>query len=59
MCVHDHIEVTLAVSRCDPSQVPVVTEKLARIMAGLALDGHDARLNVWRYNEDDERVIGP
>lgn len=51
---HMHIDVSLAVSCCDPADVPLVTEKLARIMAGLALDGHEARMNVWRFAVDQE-----
>ena len=57
-----HVEVMLAVSCCDPAEVSTVVEKLARVMAGLALDGHDARLNVWRYSDVDEdqgKVIEP
>lgn len=51
---HLHIEVNLAVSCCDPAEVSVVAEKLARVMAGLALDGHEAHMNVWRYAADQE-----
>jgi hypothetical protein len=56
---HVHLEVSLTVSCPNPADVPVVSEKLARVMAGLALDGHDARLNVWRFEcaDEDEDVI--
>jgi hypothetical protein len=51
---HTHIEVNLAVSCCDPAEVSVVAEKLARVMAGFALDGHETRLYVWRFAADQE-----
>lgn len=55
---HVHLEVNLAVHCCDPADAHVVAEKLSRVMTGLALDGYDARLNVWRFSpsEEDEDV---
>lgn len=57
-----HLDVSLMVSCCDPAEVSLVAEKLARVLAGLALDGHNAWLDIHRsvgINEDDERVIEP
>jgi hypothetical protein len=53
-----HLEVSLTVSCGAPSDVATAVEKLSRVMTGLALDGHDARLNVWRFecaDEDEEQ----
>lgn len=55
---HVHLEVSLTVSCGAPSDVATAVEKLSRVMTGLALDGHDARLNVWRFecaDEDEEQ----
>lgn len=55
---HTHVDVSLTVSCCDPGEVAVVAEKLARVLAALALDDHEAWLSVLRYADVDEEV-GP
>lgn len=58
MDTHSDLEVMLSVTCCNPADVPRVVEKLGHVMAGLALDGMDTRLSVWRPVDVDEEV-GP